>query len=129
LFAQALGIRETADAVGQGIVDARRVALDADLQSLAQVEHDLILDAELSRQLVHPDLLGGQRPSFESVACVSCCVVHRDAGCTRRSARPTLGRPPPVQCRAQRADLVVLNLTVQAPGEYPTTNSLVKARR
>ena len=49
LATQALGVGEAAHAVGERVVDARRVALHADLQALAQIEHDLVLDAKLSR--------------------------------------------------------------------------------
>ena len=68
------GVGQTPDAVRGRIVDARRVALDADLQALGEVEHDLVLDAELSRQLVDPDLLRGQAHClcflyFVSVTC------------------------------------------------------------
>ncbi len=63
LAAQALGVGETPHAVGKRVVNARRVALDADLQAFAQIEYDLVLDAELSRELVHPDLLRGQSRS------------------------------------------------------------------
>src|SRR5439155_23176056 len=47
-------------AVRGGIVGARRMALAADLQPLGEIEHHLVLDAELSRQLVDPDLLRSQ---------------------------------------------------------------------
>ena len=57
LAAQTLGVSEATDAVRGGIVDARRVALDADLQAFGQVDDDLVLDAELSGQLVDADLL------------------------------------------------------------------------
>jgi hypothetical protein len=57
---EALGIGETADAVRRGVVDARRVALDAELELLGELEHDGVLDAQLSRQLVDADLFGGQ---------------------------------------------------------------------
>jgi len=57
---QTLRVGETADAIGRRLVDARRVALDADLELLGEVEHDRVLDAQLSRQLVDPDLLGSQ---------------------------------------------------------------------
>jgi hypothetical protein len=60
LAPKSLGVGETPHAVRGGIIDARRVALDADLQALGQIEHHLVLDAELSRQLVDPDLLGCQ---------------------------------------------------------------------
>jgi hypothetical protein len=63
LAPQSLGVGKAANAVGERVVDARRVALDADLQALAQVEHDLVLDAQLPRQLVDPDLLRGQSRS------------------------------------------------------------------
>jgi hypothetical protein len=63
LAPQSLGVGKTAYAVGERVVDARRVTLHADLQALAQVEHDLVLDAKLPRQLVDPDLLRGQSRS------------------------------------------------------------------
>ena len=63
LAAQTLGVGEAPDAVRERVVDARRVALDADLQALTEIEHHLVLDAELPRQLVDPDLLGGHQPS------------------------------------------------------------------
>ena len=53
-------VGEAADAVSGRVVDARRVALDADLQTFGEVEDHLVLDAELTCQLVNPDLLGGQ---------------------------------------------------------------------
>jgi hypothetical protein len=42
------------------------MALHADLQLGSELEDDLVLDTELSRQLVDPDLLDGQGrfPSF-----------------------------------------------------------------
>jgi hypothetical protein len=62
--AEAFGVGQTADAIGRGVVDARRVALDADLELLGEIEHHLVLDAELSRQLVDADLL----------RCQACCL-------------------------------------------------------
>jgi hypothetical protein len=82
--AEALGVGQTPDAIRGGIVDARRVALDADLQALGEIEHHLVLDAELPRQLVDPDLLRSQ----------ACCLLPL-----------LLGH----QFRAQTADLVVLD--------------------
>ena len=61
--AQTLGVREPPDAIRERVVDARRMALHADLQAFAQLEDDLVLDPELSCQLVDPDLLGGQSRS------------------------------------------------------------------
>ena len=60
LAAQALRVGQPADAVGRRIVDARRVALHADLELFGELDHDVVLDAQLSSQLVDPDLLGGQ---------------------------------------------------------------------
>jgi hypothetical protein len=60
LATQPFGVGQTTDAVGRGVVDARRVALHADLEPLGEIEHHLVLDAELSRQLVDPDLLRSQ---------------------------------------------------------------------
>jgi len=54
---EALGICQAADAVGRRLVDARGVALHAELELLGEFEHDGVLDAQLSRQLVDPDLL------------------------------------------------------------------------
>jgi hypothetical protein len=54
---QALGVGQAPDAVGLGVLDARRVALHSDAQTLAEIEGLLVLKAELSRQLVHPDPL------------------------------------------------------------------------
>ncbi len=63
LAPQSFGVGKAANAVRERVVDARRVALDADLQALTELEHDLILDAQLPRQLVDPDLLRGQSRS------------------------------------------------------------------
>jgi hypothetical protein len=87
LAPQALGVGQTPDAVRGGIVDARRVALDADLQTLGEIEHHLVLDAELPRQLVDPDLLRSQ----------ACCLL------------PLLLVLLGHQFRAQATDLVVLD--------------------
>jgi hypothetical protein len=51
------------------------VALDADLQSLGEVEHHLVLDTELPRQLVDPDLLRCQGGFASSAALVVVFVV------------------------------------------------------
>lgn len=40
------------------------MALHANTQFLGEVENNLILDAEFARQLVNPNLLGGQSPVF-----------------------------------------------------------------
>jgi hypothetical protein len=63
LASQPLAVGQPADAIGERVVDARRVALDADLQALAQVEHDLVLDTQFPRELINPDLLRGQSRS------------------------------------------------------------------
>jgi hypothetical protein len=60
LLTEPFGVGEATDAIGRGVVDARRVALHADLEPLGEIEHHLVLDAELSRQLVDPDLLRSQ---------------------------------------------------------------------
>jgi hypothetical protein len=60
LAPEPLGVGQTPDAVGRRVVDARRVALHADLEPLGEVEHHLVLDAELSCQLVDADLLRSQ---------------------------------------------------------------------
>jgi hypothetical protein len=81
--AEAFGVGQTADAIGRGVVDARRVALDADLELLGEIEHHLVLDAELSRQLVDADLLRCQAASSTSCSAVllTRCVqfVRRDS--------------------------------------------------
>ena len=82
LAAQALGVGQAPDAVRGGIVDARRVALDADLQALGEIEHDLVLDAELSRQLVDPDLLRGQARCLLPLLLVTSVSPRRRAGCS-----------------------------------------------
>jgi hypothetical protein len=72
LPAQTFGIGEAADAVRQRVVDARRMALHADLQALAQLEDDLVVDPELAGKLVDPDLLRGQS---RSRLCFLCSLV------------------------------------------------------
>src|SRR5437763_566114 len=67
LLAQALRIGQAADAIGRRVVDARRVALHADLELVREVEHHGVLDAELPRQLVDPNLLGRHLLSFAAV--------------------------------------------------------------
>jgi hypothetical protein len=57
LSTEPFGVGETTHAVRGGIVDARRVALDADLQTFCEVEDHLVLDPELPCQLIDPDLL------------------------------------------------------------------------
>jgi hypothetical protein len=52
---EALALSLAADAVGLGVLDARRVALDADPERAAQIERLLVGEPELSRQLVYPD--------------------------------------------------------------------------
>jgi hypothetical protein len=64
LATQALRVGEPADAIGRRVVDARRMALHADLELVGEIEHDGVLDAQLSRQLVDPDLLGRHLLSF-----------------------------------------------------------------
>jgi hypothetical protein len=54
------GVGEAADAVGRRLVDARRVALHPDLELVRQVDDNGVIDAQLSCQLVDPDLLCGQ---------------------------------------------------------------------
>ena len=56
--AQAVPIGLSADAVGLGVLDRRRVTLDADPELEAQVERFLIAEPELSAKLVDADLLG-----------------------------------------------------------------------
>jgi hypothetical protein len=42
---QAAAVGQPADAVGRGLVDARRVALDADLELVRELHHQVIVDA------------------------------------------------------------------------------------
>ena len=60
LAPQVAAVGQPADAVGRRVVDARRVALHPDLELFGEIQHDLVVDAELSGELVDPDLLGGQ---------------------------------------------------------------------
>jgi hypothetical protein len=57
-------VGETADAVGRRLVDARRVALHPDLELVGKLDHDGVVNAELSCQLVNPDLLRRQNSPF-----------------------------------------------------------------
>ena len=77
----------------RGVVDARRVALHADLEALGEIEHHLVLDAELSRQLVDPDLLRGQ------AFCLLPCVAVRVAPDPLRGVRPSRALDLGLQCR------------------------------
>jgi hypothetical protein len=67
LLAQALRVGQAADAIGRWVVDARRMTLHADLELVREVEHNGVLDAELPRQLVDPNLLGRHLLSFAAV--------------------------------------------------------------
>ena len=102
--AQALGVGQSTDAIRGGIVDAGRMTLDADLQALGEIEHHLVLDAELPRQLVDPDLLRSQ----------ACCLLPL-----------LLGH----QFRAQTADVVVLDRGAQRPADGSPSLRLVEALR
>jgi hypothetical protein len=55
LALQTLALGLTPDAVGLGVLDARRVALDSDPERAAEIERLLVGEPELSRQLVNPD--------------------------------------------------------------------------
>ena len=85
------------------VVDARRVALHADLELVAEIEHHLVLDAQLSGELVDPDLLRGQsrsRPSSPLVgdlrrSLVSHGAAIRSSRARRRRPQRPLERPPP----------------------------------
>src|SRR5207302_10722404 len=55
LALQSLALGLAADAVSLGVLDARRVALDADSERAAQIERLLVGEPELPRQLVDPD--------------------------------------------------------------------------
>jgi hypothetical protein len=58
------GVGEAADAVGRRLVDARGVALHPDLELVGKLDHDGVVNAELSCQLVNPDLLRRQNSPF-----------------------------------------------------------------
>src|SRR5262249_60801527 len=53
----ALGVREPTDAVRHGVLDARGVALDANLELGGQLEGLLVAEPELPGEFVDPDLL------------------------------------------------------------------------
>jgi hypothetical protein len=57
-------VGQPADAVGRGLVDTRRVALHPDLELVGKLDHDGVVNAELSCQLVDPDLLRRQNSPF-----------------------------------------------------------------
>ena len=64
------------------------------LSSLGEVEHDGVLDAELSRQLVDPDLLGRQALlSFAAVLQTVATVSHVTATRQLRGRKPRAQRP------------------------------------
>jgi hypothetical protein len=64
LLLEPAGVGEAADAVGRRLVDARRVALHPDLELVGKLDHDGVVNAELSCQLVNPDLLRRQNSPF-----------------------------------------------------------------
>jgi hypothetical protein len=64
LALEAAGVGQAADAVRRGLVDARRVALHPDLELVGKLDHDGVVNAELSCQLVDPDLLRRQNSPF-----------------------------------------------------------------
>ena len=53
-------LQEDVDAIGLSILDARRMALHPDLELVRELDNKVVVDAELSSQLVDPDLLRGQ---------------------------------------------------------------------
>ena len=110
-----------ADAVRGGVVDARRVALDADLQPLGEIEHHLVLDAELSRQLVDPDLL---RSQARCLCFLYSCYTLRPV---RSRSVPVTGSSPRtvsrVGARSRHPDR-----GAQRPVDRPPALRLVEAR-
>ena len=92
LLLEAAAVGQPADAVGRGLVDARRVALHTDLELVRELDDEVVVDAQLSCELVDPDLLRGQT-----------CI------------RPTSCRL--IQCRAQAFDLRARHLVPQRPVE------------
>ena len=63
LLLEAPAVGQAPDAVGRGLVDARGVALHADLELGRELHHDVVVDAQLPCELVDPDLLRGQTQS------------------------------------------------------------------
>jgi hypothetical protein len=57
---EAATVGQPPDAIGRRLVDARRVALHADLELVRELDDKVVVDAELSSQLIDPDLLRGQ---------------------------------------------------------------------
>ena len=90
LTTKALTVGLAPDAIGLGILDARRMALDADAERLAQVECLFVREPELSCQLVDPDLLG-------QLLSLPLCSLSSSMGRIgpRRSSAPTLAVPIP----------------------------------
>ena len=109
LATEPFGVGEAADAVGERVVDARRVALDADLQALGEIEHHLVLDAELSRQLVDPDLLRGQARCL----CFLYSVLHASP------VSPLAGATPSTSLARSCSIVVIPNRRSAAPGRPP----------
>ncbi len=60
LTAQVAAVGQPPDAIRGRIVDARRMALHPDLELFGEVQDYLVVNAELSGELVDPDLLRGQ---------------------------------------------------------------------
>ena len=118
LAAQLAAVRQSADAIGRRVVDARRVALHPDLELVGEVEHYLVLDAELPCELVDPDLLGGQsqiRPLL---------LIGLGGG---PILRPFRGGS--VQSRTETLDFGVRHGDAERPSERLALDRLVEARR
>jgi hypothetical protein len=64
LALQPARVGQPANAIGRRLVDARRVALHPDLELVGKLDHDGVVNAELSCQLVNPDLLRRQNSPF-----------------------------------------------------------------
>jgi hypothetical protein len=57
-------VGQAADTVRRRLVDARRVTLHSDLELVGKLDHDGVVNAELSCQLVDPNLLRRQNSPF-----------------------------------------------------------------
>ena len=120
---QALRVGQAADAVGGGLVDARRVALDADLELFGELDDDGVVDAQLPCQLVDPDLLRWPRRSSAYRLASVPISFARSARRARRlvssaSQRPGEGPPPHRLVEAGRGE----RRTARRPGPVPASD-------
>jgi hypothetical protein len=99
--------RPSTDPVSLRILDARRVALDADAKREREVKGLFVCQAKLACQLVQPNLLGQGATSIPSVAVhrnspanlyprtfSHHLTQHGDSGCLDRSAKGSAEGPP-----------------------------------